>query len=336
MAAPAILVTSALLAAHGDALRRVVATASAPHRLLEPEPAAAAAGLDGIEVAFVSTDLMGASSNTAVNTLLADYLGLLARAPDLRWLHLCSAGADRPEYRALMQRGVVVTHSSGANAQAVSHTAMAALLAFAREVPLWVRETDARRWTPRRTGPIPADLAGSRATVVGLGAIGREIARLAQAFGLHVTGVRRSPQPDAGCERVIPVSQLGSALPTTDWLFLACPLNDETRGLVDAGLLAQLPPQARLINVGRGAVVVEAALDAALRSGRLAGAYSDVFATEPLPADSALWTAPNFLLSAHSAGMSQGFAGRTVQMFIANLQRWLAGEPLHQRVAAAA
>lgn len=327
----ALLVSRPLLAEYGDEIRRRL-QARADVRVIAFEDCIGQGpdALADVELAFLSTDIMGTSSNPAVNHRLRDFLQMLVDARQLRWLQICSAGADRPVFRDLMARGVQLTTASGANAVEVAHTALAAMLAFAREVPVWIEAKAARQWMPRRDELAPRDLQNARATIVGLGPIGREIARLCRAFGLQVTGVRRNAQPMEACDEVRPTTQLAQLLPQTDWLFLACPLTPETRNLIDADMLRRLPSHAHLINVARGAVVDEAALDAALREQRLAGAYSDVFAVEPLEPDSPLWTAPNFMLSAHSAGSSQGFPPRTARMFLANLDRWLAGEPLHQ------
>jgi len=280
-----------------------------------------------IELAFLSSDLLGTSSDPKCNPAFAEFVRLVQEAPPLRWLQLASAGADGAVYRALMKKGVQVTTASGANALAVAHTALAALLAFAREVPLWVEAKSARRWSPLWADP-PRDLEGTRAVVVGLGPVGREISRLCRAFGLHVTGVRRQAEPLPECDEVRSLAELPQLLGRADWLILACPLTDETRGLFDRELLASLPPQARLINVARGGIVDEDALCAALVAGKLAGAYSDVFAQEPLPSDSSLWDAPHLLLSSHSAGAAQGVQARANAVFLTNLERWLAGAPL--------
>jgi phosphoglycerate dehydrogenase-like enzyme len=149
------------------------------------------------------------------------------------------------------------------------------------------------------------------------------------AAGLRCIAVRRSASPQAeGATRTVAYEDLRDVLPGADWLLLACPLTDRTRGLVDAAALALLPAGARLVNVSRGEVVVEAAVIAALREGRLAGAYLDVFEHEPLPADSPLWDMPNVLLTPHAAGHSDGNAERAAVMFLQNLRRFCKGEPL--------
>jgi phosphoglycerate dehydrogenase-like enzyme len=332
----AILLSPRSVAKYGEPIRRICAPAGGLRlEAFDGVGSATREQLADVELAFLSMDYMGTSSNPAANPELAGYLDALANAPRLRWLQICSAGVDRPEFQQLMARGVQITTSTGANARAVAQTALAAALAFAREVPLWVQATAAHRWVPRRENDVPRDFDGARAVVVGLGQIGREIAQLCRAFGLHVTGVRRQLAPIAECDEVVTMAQLATVLPRTDWMFLACPLTDQTRGLVDASMLGRLPAHARLINVARGSVVVEADLARALCAGTIAGAYSDVFSVEPLPADSPLWDAPNFLLSAHSAGLSQGFEARTGAIFLDNLERWVQREPLRNPALAA-
>ncbi|MGE4335591.1 MAG: D-2-hydroxyacid dehydrogenase [Pigmentiphaga sp.] len=284
--------------------------------------------LPKIDVAFLSAEMIGQSGDADPDANMNAFFGSLVAAPNLKWLHVYSAGTDKPVYRQLARRGVVITHSSGANAKAVAHTAMAGMLALARDVPLWVRAQDKRHWQTQRREASPADLVGATVVIVGLGPIGREIALLCKAFGMHVLGVRRSAEPISACDVVYAQSDLAGALAQTSWLVLACPLTNETRNLIDAAMLAKLPSNARIINVGRGGVVNESALLRCLVEGTIAGAYSDVFETEPLPADSPLWSAPNFLLSAHSAGSSVGFGGRAATIFIENLKRWIRQGPL--------
>jgi phosphoglycerate dehydrogenase-like enzyme len=134
------------------------------------------------------------------------------------------------------------------------------------------------------------------------------------------------------CDETLSFARLREALPRADWVILACPLSDLTRGLIDADALALLPAGARLVNVARGAVVDEEALIAALRSGKLAGAFLDVFMREPLAPDSALWTLPNVIVSPHSSSYSLGYADRVGEIFLDNLARWRDGLPLRNIV----
>lgn len=324
-----ILLTEPGIAAHGAAIRAAIEPLTAvrliPHRTEQPlDPAT----LAQVQVAYITTELIGRRDEVDPEARPRAFQNELLAAPNLAWLHVCSAGTDRPAYRQLHERGVMVTHSSGANALAVAHTTVAGMLALARDVPLWVRKQQAREWYPQRHEEAPRDIDGTTVVVVGTGAIGQAIARICRAMGMRVLGVKRTAVPIDDFDAVYAQDDLDAILPQADWLVLACPLTPETRGLASARRLALLPRGARLINIGRGAVVDEAALLAALRSGHLAGAYADVFVDEPLPSDSPLWSAPNLLISAHSAGAVQGFAQRATSLFIDNLICRLRGLPL--------
>jgi phosphoglycerate dehydrogenase-like enzyme len=318
-----IMVSPHIEAAHGQDIRQVLGSA---YELVALEPGKT--DLTKVAAAFLSSDYMDIGANAAVNPPLAAFLDAITKAPELKWLHICSAGADRAVLRELIDQGLVLTTSSGANAASVAHAAIAGMMAMERNVAQWVLDRHAHRWTPRNEVIAPTELGGSRATIVGVGPIGREIARVCKALDMRVAGVRRSTVSEPNFDEMATLTEFKALMPRTDWLFIACPLTAETQGLVSAEALAAMPRGARLINIARGPIVDEFALNAALRSGALAGAYSDVFATEPLPQASPLWDAPNFLMSPHSAGRSTGFAKRTYQMFMANLERWVRQEPL--------
>lgn len=263
------------------------------------------------------------------------FLGSALRAPNLRWIHLPNAGVDDPVFGRFLAQGVRLTTSSGATAEPIAQAAIAGLLALARGFPLWWAAQQRRHWAPHRDGELPRDLRGQKVLVVGVGAIGAEVARLAQALGLHVIGVRRRPRDERDpVDEMHPPSALATLLPRTDWLVLACPLTEETRGLIDAAALARLPATAHVINVARGQVIDEAALIDALQHRRLAGAYLDVFATEPLPRESPLWNLPNVLISPHDCSASRGNAARVSRLFLRNLERWGRHEPLENEVPA--
>jgi phosphoglycerate dehydrogenase-like enzyme len=175
------------------------------------------------------------------------------------------------------------------------------------------------------------DLADRTAIVVGLGAVGTEVASRARAFGMRVIGVKRDPasaSPDLPVDDLVGPDALVGLLPEADFLILIAPHTDETEGMIGEAELAVLPTGAALINIGRGALVDEKALVAALESGHLGGAYLDVFAEEPLPEDSPLWSMPNVLVSPHSASTSDRENARIVDRFCENLRRYLEGEPL--------
>ena len=298
--------------------------------LISIESAVAAQRRD-IDAAFISREVTGASTKHEVHPELRACYDLMLANSGLRWVHIHSAGTDRPVYQALLQRGVQISTSSGANARVVAATALAGVLALNKRFPMLWAQQQQRQWVPLLgPGRIPRDLPGQTATVVGWGPIGQEIARLLQALGLRVNAVRTQARGQEAGVRMLTFEELSQVLGESDWLILACPLTPRTQGLVNARLLQALPAGAQLVNVARGEVVVQDDLLAALRSGHLAGALLDVFEHEPLPADSPLWGLPNVMITPHAAGHSDGNAGRVQQMFLGNLQRWLSGQPLLQ------
>ena len=293
----------------------------------------AARGTD-FDIAFMTRDVTGTSTKHEVLPEARHFHDLMRQASGLRWAHTHSAGADRPVLVELLQRGVVVTTSSGANAAVVAQTAVAGILALARRFPQLIAAQRERRWAPLIGAALPRDLSGQTAVIVGWGPVGQRIAAMLAAAGLQCVAVRRHAAPAAeGGFETVGYDGLPAVLPRADWLVLACPLNGRTRGLVDAAALARLPRGAQLVNVSRGEVAVEADLIAALRGGALAGAFLDVFEHEPLATDSPLWTFDNVIATPHSAGHSDGNEQRVDAVFLANLGRWAQGEPLANRVA---
>ena len=201
--------------------------------------------ISDIEVAFFSLDLHPDFSR--------QFFSAVRKAPNLKWLHVFNVGVDHPIYTEMLQRGVRLTTSAGSTAEPIAQTAIAALIMLGRNFPRWIAGQRERRWDPMSTDEFPRDLPGQTMVVLGLGHIGREIARLAKLLGLKIIALRRSPRRagDPVDEMYTP-DRLRDVLPRADWLVLACPLTDETRGLIDADKLALLPATARLINVGRG------------------------------------------------------------------------------------
>jgi phosphoglycerate dehydrogenase-like enzyme len=296
-----------------------------PHRLVIAQEVAPGADLD---LAFMTRDVTGTSTKHQVLPPTLHFHDLLRRAPALRWVHIHSAGADRPVFLELMARGVAVTTSSGANAAVVAQTAVAGVLALARGLPRLMTAQRERRWAPSIGEALPRDLAGQTAVIVGWGPVGQSIAAMLAAAGLQCIAVRRHAAPAAEGFETVGYDELPAVLPRADWLLLACPLTARTRGLIDAAALALLPRGAHLVNVARGEVVVQDQLIAALRSGALAGALLDVFEHEPLAPQSPLWALENVIATPHSAGHSDGNEERVDAMFMANLARWAQGEPL--------
>lgn len=288
-----------------------------------------------VDAAFISRDVTGLSTKHQVQEPLAGCHCLLrrsAQAGRLAWVHTHSAGADRPIYAELMAHHVAVSTSAGANADVVAQTALGAVLALSRRFPALMAAQARREWAPLVAGPLPPDLAGQTVVLVGWGAIARRLQPWLAMLGLRVVVVRHSAEPAAPDVPTQRYADLPAVLPQAQWLLLACPLSAATRGLVDAAALARLPAGAMLVNVARGEIVDEPALIDALARGRLGGAFLDVFAQEPLPAESPLWALPGVMITPHAAGHAAGNAARVAAIFTDNLGRWLRGEPLVNRV----
>ncbi|MDA0328315.1 MAG: D-2-hydroxyacid dehydrogenase [Gemmatimonadetes bacterium] len=251
-------------------------------------------------------------------------------APHVRWIQATSAGIGqfvrRLDYAARMPNTVFTT-ARGVHAIPLAEFVAMCMLMHSRSALHIIEEQRRPHWE-RYAG---TDLAGRNVVIVGLGAVGTEVARFAQAFGMRVVGVKRHPDaaaPNLPVDLLVGPAELTSHLPDADFLVLIAPHTDETEGMIGAAELASLPVGAALINIGRGALVDEPALVSALQSGHLGGAYLDVFAEEPLPTDSPLWSMPNVLVSPHSASTSDRENGRIVDLFCDNLQRYVNAAPL--------
>jgi phosphoglycerate dehydrogenase-like enzyme len=254
---------------------------------------------------------------------------LPAIAPRLRLVQSCSAGTDQYDRDVLRQAGIRLASGQGCNANAVSEHAIAQILALLRRLPE-ARDNQARRHWRGMMGDFARredEAGGKTVIVVGTGRIGGRIARLCKALGMRVIGVRRdAAQGVDGADEVHGFRALAQLAPRADFLVLACPLTDETRNLVDAGVLAAMKPTARVINVARGRVVDEPALIAALREGRIGGAALDVTADEPLPQDSPLWDMPQVLITPHTAGETHSYEDNVLDMMMENIERLWRGE----------
>lgn len=253
--------------------------------------------------------------------------------PRLRWVQATEAGAGEHVRVAALTRKelerVTVTSAGGIHAGPLAEFSLFGLLAFSRGLPRLQADQRAHHWDHY---PV-AELHGGTVLIVGLGRIGAEIARLARAFGMHVIGVNRKGHSDSPhVEEVHPSQALEALLPRADAIVITLPLTEETQGMIDAAAIDRMKPGAILVNVGRGGVIDESALVHALRAGRLAGAALDVFATEPLAAESPLWELPNVVLSPHTAALSVHEDERIIELFVENLRRYLRGEQLRARV----
>jgi len=291
---------------------------------------AVASGRRDFDVAFVSRDVTGLSTKHELAPSLKACYKVLEESPNLRWVHIHSAGADRDVYVRLRAKGVQVATSSGANAEVVAQTALAGLLALSRKFPELVHAMHAKKWAPLLGSQLPPDLSGQTALLVGWGPIAQRVAQFLTMLGLRLKVVRQqvqteSPEKSANHSsqpEMLTFETIDSALPSADWVILMCPLTETTRGLINARKLSLLPKGAGLVNVARGEVVVEKDLIEALQNGSLGSAYLDVFEHEPLSQASPLWHLPNVIVTPHSAGFSAGNEARVSQMFLRNLSSW--------------
>lgn len=268
-----------------------------------------------------------------------------AQAPNLKWVQINSASTQMLWNKPIMQTAIPVCNASGAYSTSVAEFAIGMLLSLTRKITRGVRFQSASCWPPAEAYEswAGADLRGLTMGIVGYGSIGREVARLAQPFGMTVLACKRRPEerrddsyllPGTGDpEGRIPVDWYGmdrrrEMLAKSNVVVVALPGIPITNGLIGAGELDVLPRGAWLVNVGRGSAIDEPALIHALQAGKIAGAALDVFVEEPLPADSPLWDLPNVLVMPHIASFTTRQAGHAAGVLIENLRRDQSGEPL--------
>jgi phosphoglycerate dehydrogenase-like enzyme len=259
---------------------------------------------------------------------LKDRADAIQAATGLKWLNTIIAGLDALPLGTLRDRGITVTNGSGLNSEAVADYAVMGVLSMAKGFPDVVRAHDRREWPDAAPGTIELD--GTRALIIGYGTIGRIIGARLQAFGVRVTGVRRSADSAAD---ILGGGDWRSALADFDWIILAAPATGDTRTMIGAAELAAMKPQAHIVNIARGDLIDQPALIAALHEKRVAGAFLDVTTPEPLPPDDPLWSAPNCTVTMHLSGRSQtSMFRRGAERFVANLHRYMAGQPLDHQV----
>ena len=242
----------------------------------------------------------------------------------IRWVHATSAGVDALMFPALRDSDVLLTNARGVFDLGIAEYVLGAVLMHTKDSLGNLALQRQQRWQHRET----ALVARQRALVIGAGSIGSEVARLLSALDIEVIGIARTARSAEHFSRVLASEQLDGALPEADIVVITAPLTDATRGLINRDRLARMRSNALLVNVGRGAIVVTDDLVAALQAGQLGGAVLDVVDPEPLPEGHPLWDLPNVMLSAHMAGDFIGWRRALGEQFMANLQRWLADEPL--------
>jgi len=255
---------------------------------------------------------------------------ILETATNLKWAHIPWTGVDNL-LEPIRKSPAVITCGKGVFDAPMADHVFALLLALTRQIHTFIRYQIAGVWKREIPNGQLTDLWGKTMGILGLGNIGREVARRASAFGMRVLAVKRRPaaladEPVDGL--FLGYEGLRLMLPECDVLVITAALTPQTRALIGRNELASLKRGALLINVARGAIVDEQALVEALQSGHLAGAGLDVFEDEPLPPDSPLWRLPNVILTPHVGGMSDRARRRNFERFLENLRRFLAGEPL--------
>lgn len=255
----------------------------------------------------------------------------LALASRLRWVHCAGAGVDRLPLELLVVRGITVTNSRGTHVTLLGEYALGAMLMFARHLHVAHRQQILHR-TWNRPPVLGGQLAGRTVAILGLGAVGTDVARRCAQFGMRVVGLKREPSAVAHVDVVYGPDGLQACLREADYLVITLPLTRQTRAMIGAPQIAMMKPEAVIVNLGRGGVVDEAALADALAQGRLRGAALDVFEQEPLPAESPFWALENALITPHTAGSAPYYADLAVPLFCENLGRYLRGEPLRNVV----
>jgi D-2-hydroxyacid dehydrogenase (NADP+) len=261
----------------------------------------------------------------------------LARAPRLRWVHSSAVAVETFCLPEMYARGIRVSNTRGVQAVPIAEHVLAVLFAFAKQLPFTLDNQRQARWAQHDYigDRLPWLLAGRTLGLIGVGTIGAALASRASALGMRVVALRRQAAGDVpGVTRVYLRHELPAMLAECDAVAIAAPLTPDTEGLMGREALAQMKPGAVLINVGRARILDTAALVDALQAGHLSGASLDVFPEEPLPADHALWSCPNVILTPHTSGFRHGHWNEVIDVFAENLQRYRRGEPLRYEVKA--
>jgi len=296
-----------------------------------PGLAALPAAVD-VQTVSAEDDLRAALPAADILVVTDFRTGLLERCwpqqSRLRWVHATSAGVDALLFPALVDSPILLTNARGLFDRGIAEYVLGAVLMFAKDTHGNLRLQGERRWQHRDT-----ELINQRQVlVVGAGSIGAEVARLLGAVGMQVTGIASRAREHPDFLAVLGQESLHETLAQADFVVITAPLNAATQGMFDRRAFAAMKPGARLINVGRGPIVQTDALLQALERGEIAGAALDVFEEEPLPPEHPLWRQPQVMISAHMAGDFSGWRRALGEQFVANFQRWQAGEALFNLV----
>ena len=254
--------------------------------------------------------------------------GVLAKMPKLRWIQSLTAGVEGWTARPDLRAGITLCCARGTHRIQMPENILGALFHITKPYATIVEDQKDKRWARR----VSRNLAGSTLGILGLGAIGGELARKAAALEMRVIGTRRNVQPMEGVEKVYAPEEAREVLRQSDFLVMLLPATTATQNFLNAERLATMKPSAWVVNFGRGAIIDDAALIAAVTNKVIAGAVLDVFRTEPLPPDNPLWTTPGIMVLPHIGGHHPERDKDVAALFVENLARLLAGQPLREVV----
>jgi phosphoglycerate dehydrogenase-like enzyme len=294
-------------------------------RLFDAQQALKKDAAAGLEVLFFSSDLIESSKQ---DRRFDETCRALAEAKTLRWVQSGSSGYERPIFSRLLQRRVRLSTGAGIHTVPMAQYVLSHMLAHVKRHRDHAQLQRSRRWEQLDQG----ELTGMTIGIVGLGAIGTEIARLSKAFGMRVLASKRTPSVNSDVDEIYAPERLKGLIAASDFVVITVPHTPSTERLIDATLLTHMKHNAVLINIARGAIIDELALLEGLRRGTPAAAVLDVTAIEPLPTDSPLWSMPSVTITPHDSAWSPRTFQRLADLFCANLDHYLAGRGLINEV----
>ena len=302
------------------------------HELMTREVAEAVRSVDGV-ILDMADDPVAALAKASDSEVLISFFAsdqLLAGAPKLRWIQALGSGVDGFIHHSSLRPDILLTSGAGIHAQPVSEAILAMMLALARDLPQAFRDQQACRWGRE----MPRLLGTSEVLIIGVGAIGAAVGAKCAAFGARVIGLSERTDRPAGFSCIYSKAVLYERLAEADFVVLTAPLSPATAGIINAAALERMKSSAYIVNAGRGGLIDDADLVAALETGRIAGAALDVFKTEPLPEDSPYWALPNVLVTPHRAGYFLGYGEAIAKIAVTNLHHYRSGrfEKLVNRV----
>lgn len=243
----------------------------------------------------------------------------------LRWLQSWSAGVNSMPLGKMQSRGIFLTSANGVHTFPISETIFALMLGLTRKIHTYVRNQTQKTW---EASGLKLEIHGKTIGIIGVGAIGKETAKIAKAFGMKVLGVRHSGKPDQSVDQMYKPDALNEVLPQCDYVVVTLPLTEETQQMFGSDEFKQMKQTAFFINIGRGPIVDEKALITALEEKQIAGAGLDVFEKEPLDEQSLIWEMENVIVTPHTAGATEHYAKRVIEdIFIPNLKQYLNNQP---------